>query len=135
MKHRLSLSLFLALFVAIGSPFAFAAEVDASPTLEKIITEAKAAFDLARDLDHANQVDPVAFSIEAEAGPVELAFLPIEPAPAKIEEATCDVPRASVSSGHRIHAWLALIPMPASAVSNNAIGLIWRGPRNYDRLA
>lgn len=133
MKHHLSL--ILAALIAIGGPFAFAAEANTSRTLEKIITETKAAFDLARDLDHVIQVDPAAFSIEAQAGPVELAFLPIEPAPARIEEATCDVPRVSISSGHRIHAWLALSPMPRSTVSNNALGMIWRGPRNYDRLA
>jgi hypothetical protein len=132
MKHHLSL--LIAALLAIGGPLAFAVEANASPSLEKILTEAKAAFDLARDLDRVSQIDPATFALEAEVGPVELAFLPIEPAPVRIEKASCRVPQIRIVSGYQRHAWLAAYRMPTATVSNDPLGLNWRGPRCYDRL-
>lgn len=78
--------------------------------------------------------DPATVSQEAEAGPVELAFLPIEPAPARIEEALCKAPTITTANGYQRHAWLAQYRQPERLVSCDPLGLIWRGPRNYDRL-
>ena len=106
MKHRLSL--LIAAILAIGSPLAFAAESHTSPVtaLEKIFTEFEAALNFVRDFDRASNDDSVAFVIELQAGPVELAFLPIEPAPARIKEASCRVPHITMASGYLRHAWI-----------------------------
>jgi hypothetical protein len=105
MKHRLSI--LLAAVLAIGGSLFFTADTFAGPviTLEKIFNEFESAVSLTRDLNHASNEDLNAFVIEAQAGPVELAFLPIEPAPSRVEKASCRVPHVTTASGYLRHAW------------------------------
>lgn len=135
MKHHLSL--LIASLLALGGPVIVVCDAQAAPAslpLDQIFEEARAAFELHATAAHDYEAALATFSQEAEAGPVELAFLPIEPAPARIEEALCKAPRITTANGYQRHAWLAQYRQPERLVSCDPLGLIWRGPRNYDRL-
>lgn len=135
MKHRLPI--LLVALIAAGGPLLIVADCHAAPpvsALDEILDQARAAFELRRSVDHATAVDPATFAIEASAA-VELAWLPLDPAPAWIERARCLVPPPSVASGHRIHAWTAPARHWLASVSRDPLGPSWNGLRDYDRLA
>lgn len=136
MKHHLPI--LLAVLLSLGGSLLVVDHSHASPastSLEKIFTDFEAALKVAREVDHANRTDAAEFARESEVSLIEFAFLAITPAPARIEEARSRVPDVAIVCGYRRHAWLIAYQIRTSAVSNDPIGLSWRGPRCYDRLA
>lgn len=100
MKHHIP-CLFLALAGLFLAPPDLSAS-KASDTCPKI-SNLSGWLDASADLEPVSIDGPV---FVAEISPIELAFLPITPAPAIVERASTRVPRAHVTSGHQIHAWL-----------------------------